>query len=122
MSTTLIKHGKIIDGTGKAAFNGSVLIEDRGIVDIFPEGRELPEADRRIDAKGLVVSPGFIDMHSHSDLVLPVENHPPVLKCMVEQGSNHGGGRELRNITGAHDQKNRRKNRDSGFHSHARDG
>ena len=86
MSTTLIKHGKIIDGTGKAAFNGSVLIEDRGIVDIFPEGRELPEADRRIDAKGLVVSPGFIDMHSHSDLVLPVENHPPVLKCMVEQG------------------------------------
>ena len=86
MPTTLITNGKIIDGTGKPAFNGSILIEDDRIRDIFPEGRELPEADQSIEAAGLAVSPGFIDMHSHSDWVLPVENHASVLKCLVEQG------------------------------------
>jgi N-acyl-D-aspartate/D-glutamate deacylase len=46
----------------------------------------LPAADSQIDAQGLIVCPGFIDMHSHADWVLPLANHAPILKCLVEQG------------------------------------
>ena len=86
MTTTLIKHGTIVDGTGTSAFAGSVLIEDDRIAGIVPEGAALPTADRQIDAQGLVICPGFIDMHSHADWVLPLANHAPILKCLVEQG------------------------------------
>ena len=86
MTTTLIKHGTIVDGTGTSAFTGSVLIEDDRIAGIVPEGAALPTADCQIDAQGQVICPGFIDMHSHADWVLPLANHAPILKCLVEQG------------------------------------
>jgi len=86
MTTTLIKSGTIVDGTGKPAYAGSVLIEDDRIADMLPQGSEWPAADNQIDARGLVVCPGFIDMHSHADWVLPLANHAPILKCLVEQG------------------------------------
>ncbi|MBU2511209.1 amidohydrolase family protein [bacterium] len=86
MSTTLFSNGLIVDGTGKPSFKGSILIEDSRITGIFKEGQELPEAEQVIDAKGLVISPGFIDMHSHADWLLPLDDHPKIMKCMVEQG------------------------------------
>ncbi len=86
MTTTLFRNGTIIDGTGKPAFAGSLLAEDDRIIDIIKEGEVLPQADQVIAAKGLVIAPGFIDMHSHADWVLPWEDHPRVLKCLVEQG------------------------------------
>ena len=86
MATTLIEHGTIVDGTGQSAFAGSVLIEDDQIAGIFPDGTALPAADSQIEAQGLIVCPGFIDMHSHADWVLPLANHAPILKCLVEQG------------------------------------
>ena len=86
MATTLIRNGTLIDGTGKPAFTGSLLVENESIKDIFTAGEPLPQTARVIDADGLVIAPGFIDMHSHVDWVLPWSDHPRVLKCMVEQG------------------------------------
>jgi len=64
----LIVGGHIVDGSGSPWFEGSVAVKDGRIVDV---GR-LPNATARqvIDAAGLVVAPGFIDLHSHSDFTL----------------------------------------------------
>ena len=63
----IIRNGKVIDGSGNPWFHGDVAVkEDR----IIAMGRVAGEAKREIDATGLVVAPGFIDMHSHSDWVL----------------------------------------------------
>ena len=86
MATLLLRDGQVIDGTGSAAFKGHVLIHGQTIEAVIPEGRELPSADKEIDAEGRVVSPGFIDMHSHSDWLLWDEDHPAVLGCLLEQG------------------------------------
>jgi N-acyl-D-aspartate/D-glutamate deacylase len=64
----VIRHGRIVDGTGDPWYVGDVAIRGDRIVAV---GRALPGAAKReIDAKGLVVAPGFIDMHSHSDYTL----------------------------------------------------
>jgi len=67
----LIVGGHILDGSGSPWFEGSVAIKDGKIADV---GR-LPKAAARrvIDATGLVVAPGFIDLHTHSDYTLLVD-------------------------------------------------
>jgi N-acyl-D-amino-acid deacylase len=85
MKTLLIKNGKIIDGTGKKAFTGHVLIHGDQIKSVM-DSDDLAEADTVIDAAGKVIAPGFIDMHSHSDWVLPREDHEMAMKCLPEQG------------------------------------
>lgn len=71
----IIRNGKVVDGTGNPWFHGDVAIRGDKIVAI---GRSLTgEAKREIDAKGLVVAPGFIDMHSHSDTLLLEDGSAP---------------------------------------------
>lgn len=60
----LIKNGYVIDGTGAPWFKADVGIMDGRIAEI---GTISESGGRIIDAKGLVVCPGFIDIHSHSD-------------------------------------------------------
>lgn len=65
---TLIRNGKIYDGTGAEPFIGDVLMKDDKIIKIAPsidENTEKP--DKIADVKGLSVAPGFIDAHSHND-------------------------------------------------------
>lgn len=64
----LIRGGRIVDGSGNPWFMGDLAIRGDRIVAVgrVPEGK----ARRVIDAKGLVIAPGFIDMHSHSDDLL----------------------------------------------------
>jgi len=63
----IIRGGRVIDGSGNPWFHGDVAVKDDRIVAI---GRVAGDAKREIDATGLIVAPGFIDMHSHSDWVL----------------------------------------------------
>ncbi|HMJ68869.1 MAG TPA: D-aminoacylase [Cyclobacteriaceae bacterium] len=67
----LIKNGKIIDGSGNSWFYGDVAISNGKIVAV---GRLTGTATKTIDAKGLIVAPGFIDVHTHiegDDLRVP---------------------------------------------------
>src|SRR3954469_11321235 len=63
----IVRNGKIVDGSGNPWFYGDVAINGDRIVSI---GRVAGNAKQVIDATGLFVAPGFIDMHSHSDWVL----------------------------------------------------
>ena len=60
----VIRNGTVIDGSGGPSFRANVAIDDGKIVDI---GDDAPAAERTIDAEGHVVTPGFIDGHSHYD-------------------------------------------------------
>ena len=70
----LISGGTLVDGTGAPGAAGSVAITgDR--LRIVPFGGDQPRSGRIIDATGLVVAPGFIDLHSHSGLMILAEPH-----------------------------------------------
>jgi N-acyl-D-aspartate/D-glutamate deacylase len=71
----LIRGGRVVDGSGNPWFHGDVAIIGDRIVAV---GR-VPQrpARREIDAKGLLVAPGFIDMHSHSDYLLLEDGRAP---------------------------------------------
>ena len=60
----LIKNGTIVDGTGSDAFTGDISIKDGVITEI---GEVSGDATEVIDAEGMTVSPGFVDIHTHLD-------------------------------------------------------
>lgn len=84
MHDILIKNGTIIDGTGGPGFRGDIAIGEGRITAVGDAG----EAASReiIDAAGKIVAPGFIDLHSHADFVMPLADHDRVLKPLVMQG------------------------------------
>ncbi|HXW89513.1 MAG TPA: D-aminoacylase [Terriglobales bacterium] len=67
----VIVNGHILDGTGSPWYQGSLAIRNSKIADIGRIGNVV--AKRTIDAMGMVVAPGFIDLHSHSDFTLLVD-------------------------------------------------
>lgn len=69
----VIRHGRIVDGTGNPWYYGDVGIRGDRIVSVGSIASD--RAKREIDATGLVVAPGFIDMHSHSDWLLLEDGH-----------------------------------------------
>ncbi|MCX7626289.1 MAG: D-aminoacylase [Candidatus Sumerlaeaceae bacterium] len=72
MFDLIIYNAKIVDGRGVSPFVGHVAIKDDEIVEIIPASTPefpLPSSTRKaIDATGLIMTPGFIDVHGHSDL------------------------------------------------------
>lgn len=109
----LIKNVEIIDGTGGPAFFGAIAVKDEKILAVYKalessdaavgtcegadasaeeepkyveygsELAEIPEADSVMDGHGLTLSPGFIDVHSHGDLVA---GHDYARLCKISQG------------------------------------
>lgn len=67
MFELVIRGGLVIDGTGQSGYLADIGIKD-GKIEVIDRTMNLnSEAQRVIDAKGMVVCPGFIDIHSHSD-------------------------------------------------------
>ncbi len=80
----LIRGAKVVDGTGNPWFYGDVAIQGERILDIAPPGRIPSEAAGEvIEAAGLVVCPGFIDILSHSHIPLM---HDPRALSKITQG------------------------------------
>ena len=81
MYEIVIKNGRIIDGSGNPWFAADVAIADGKIVKIGQVGDA--QADEVIDAGGKFVCPGFVDGHSHSDLMILEE---PLAEQKIMQG------------------------------------
>jgi N-acyl-D-amino-acid deacylase len=91
----VVSGGQVVDGSGNPWFHGDVAIRGDRIVAVgkLPAG---PSARRTIDARGLVVAPGFIDIHSHSDWVLLQDGNAPgkIRQGVTTEvlGEDHSGG------------------------------
>src|SRR5699024_481097 len=81
MYSLIIRNAKIIDGTGSPWYFADIAIQE-GIIKRIGDlsGKK---GEEEIDAKYNIVSPGFIDMHTHSDLVILDE---PLIEAKVRQG------------------------------------
>ena len=64
MADTVIRNATIIDGTGAERFTGDVTVEDGHISEV---GSSSSAAAVEVDATGLVLAPGFVDVHTHDD-------------------------------------------------------
>ena len=83
----LIRNGVVVDGSGAPRYRADVAIKDRKIAALIePADGASASGACEIDATGLAVAPGFIDLHSHSDWVLPVADHGQILKPFLLQG------------------------------------
>jgi len=77
----LIRGGRIVDGTGNPSFLGDIAIRGNRIAALGNLANA--KAKRTIDASGLTVAPGFIDMHNHSDYTLLADGNA---QSMIRQG------------------------------------
>jgi N-acyl-D-amino-acid deacylase len=77
----LIRDALVVDGSGRPAYSASLRVRDGSIVEIGE--LEAVEGEEIVEARGLVLAPGFIDTHSHHDVGLG--NHPQALAA-ISQG------------------------------------
>jgi len=78
----LIDHARVYDGGGGEPFDGAVAIRGERIVAVLRDGEPRPEAAQVVDAKGLAVAPGFVNMLSWST------------DALIEDGRSQGGLRQ----------------------------
>src|SRR5689334_5009516 len=64
MHDLIIKNGTIVDGTGEPSFEADIAVDGNHIVEV---GKTSGAARREIDAKGMLVTPGWVDIHTHYD-------------------------------------------------------
>ena len=92
MYTLIIRNGKVVDGGGNPWFKADVGVVGDTIRTVGRLGRE--RADVTIDAEGMVVSPGFIDIHTHSDgpLLVDGEGHAHIRQGVTTNVIGNCGG------------------------------
>lgn len=81
MLDLLIRNAEIVDGSGAPRFRADVAVQDGRIAELGQ--LEGAEGGTTIDASGCVVTPGFVDIHSHADFTLPL---CPTADSLVHQG------------------------------------
>ena len=74
MADLLIENGLVVDGSGSAGFRAAVVVEGDTLA-VHRGDTSGIDAGRVIDAAGLVVCPGFVDLHSHAGLTILGEPH-----------------------------------------------
>lgn len=87
----VIRNGHVIDGTGSPWYGADVAVRDGRIIEI---GKLDPALARRvIDARGMVVAPGFIDMLGQSELTILVDPHLPskIFQGITTEITGEGG-------------------------------
>ena len=80
MADIIIRNATIIDGTGAERFAGDVAVDDGHITEV---GDVSGSATEEVDATGLVLAPGFVDVHTHDDGALLLH---PDMEFKVSQG------------------------------------
>lgn len=84
MFDLILRNADIVDGTGSPAKRGSVAVVDGKIAAIdFGAALETAQAPKVIDASGLTLAPGFIDLHSHADFSI---QGAPAAETQLTQG------------------------------------
>lgn len=84
MLDLILRNCTVIDGTGAPRFGADIAVEGNTIADVG--SLNAATAKETIDARGLTVTPGFIDIHSHADFSLPLDHHDEVLSPLAMQG------------------------------------
>lgn len=85
MFDLLFRNATIVDGTGRPRLEADLAVQDGKIAEIG----KLPEdarAKRVIDGKGLFLTPGFVDVHSHADMVSYRDDHVDLMEALIRQG------------------------------------
>jgi len=80
----VITNGTVVDGTGRHRFRADLGVHN-GRIAAIATGERLT-GRQTLDATGLIVAPGFIDVHSHSDWILPLPDHDQILAPLLLQG------------------------------------
>lgn len=80
----VIRDATVVDGTGRSRYRADIGI-NAGKITAISQNEPL-QAPEMFHAEGLIAAPGFIDLHSHADWILPLPDHGEILAPLLAQG------------------------------------